>query len=362
MSPQQASEIKEKAMELKYSKAWSGMLLCVVAGITGCGSSPSTTGSTTGLAAGGATSVYAIQEPPYGSADTVLQFTAGGNGSLSPTSSFTTPSGFFAQSIVLDSTGQIYVGGNNSTGVYQVLAYAAGSTGAATPSRTITLSSPIYQNNPVSLSVDSAGNLYVVGFYGSVTEYSSTASGTAVPLRTITGTATTLPSLYCYGVAFDSAGNMYVSTANTTLSGGQILEFATAANGNVAPIRTITTGTNIFYGIAVDASGNIFAAEDNTNGTAPALIAEFSPTASGAATPTKTITVSGTTPSIFGGLRIDSVGNLYGLLDTEVGSGSTATNSFSVVAIGPNASGNIAPAAQLTSSSLSNPSGQIAIR
>jgi hypothetical protein len=325
----------------------------IVLGTVGCGSSPSGYNGT--LAPGGASYVYSVQEVAVGSY-AVEQFLSSSNGSTTPTSSLLTPVNFTAASVVVDSTGQIYVGGNNSAGIYQVLAYAPGASGTATPTRTINLTSYYNGSGAESLSVDASNNLYVLNFYGTITEYSPTANGTATPLRTITGTV--LSNQYCYGVAIDGAGNLYVATANNSLTGGTILVFAAGASGNVAPTRTITTPTNVFFGIAVDSVGDVWATEDNLSGTAPASLVEFFSSASGAPTPNRTIDFTGTTPSIMLGLRMDSAGNLFTLLDTDVNN----ADSFSIVSVGPNAGGNIAPATQMSSTSLTNPTGEIAIK
>jgi hypothetical protein len=347
-------------------------LIGVLAGLAGCGGSSSSgaaaagngNGSGTGaLLAGGAASVYVVQNAASGTSS-ILQFTAGANGAMTPASTLNAPTGFSATAVAVDATGQIYVGGELST-QEEVLVYPAGSTGNAAPSRTILISGGAYYSfNPIeSLSVDASLNLYVAGFSGTVTVYSASANGAATPARSLSGTLTTLANYYVYGVTTDTAGNVYVAAGGTGLSGGAILVFGSAANGNVAPARTITSSGSTFYGVAVDASGNVYAAEDNfSTGTTAAVIAEFSATASGAATPSKTITLTGTTPSIFGGLRIDSVGNIYAVLATQVGTGATATGAYSVVAMGPGATGSIAPAAQMTSAAWSSPGPQLAIR
>ena len=79
-----------------------------------------------------------------------------------------------------------------------------------------------------------------------MTVYSSTATGNALPIRTIAGNRTGISEPL--GVAVDTTGRLYVSQPNS------ISVFAPRASGNVAPIATIKGHrTGIFYagGIAV---------------------------------------------------------------------------------------------------------------
>ena len=356
-----------------WMKAETGIvcgLALTLGALIGCGGSSSSgtgstgTGTTTpvgALAAGGATSVYVVQSPQTGS-NSILQFAAAANGATTPAATLTAPTSFQVTAVALDAAGQIYVGGALA-GQPEILAYAAGSTGPATPTRTILFGSSNPYNPVESLTVDSAGNLYVVGFSGTIAVYSATATGAATPTRTISGALTTLPNLYPYTLALDSTGNMYVAAGNNNGVGGAILVFGPTANGNVAPTRMITSSTLAFFGMAVDASGNIFTSEDDfSKGVAPAVLAEFSPTATGAATPTKTITLTGTTPSILAAMRMDAVGNLYAVLATQVGTGANATAAYSVVAVGPTATGTMAPAAQMTSTAWSSSGSSLAIK
>lgn len=294
-----------------------------------------------------AASIYVIE----GGSPTVLQFAANSTGSVSPSSSLTT-SLVAAHAIAVDASGQIYVGGD-LVGLNRdvVLIYPAGSSGAATPIRTIDL----LESNITfarSLAVDTAGNLYVGG--NGVAVYAPTANGVATPIRQIAGAATQIAGLQ--DIAIDASGNLFVAngvvasttTTNgvvtTTPASGSIVEFSSTANGNVAPSFVIP-GSNPFWGVTVDASGNVYATQ-NAGTTVLTLgsIFEFAP---GATTPSRTISGTATNFYGFGGIFVDSNGYLY------VDSVSEANNTITaaVEQFAPGSNGNVAPSAQLTSSS-----------
>lgn len=321
----------------------------------GCGGSPSPStggsGSTTsGLASGGAASVYVIQDDGIVPA-TILQFVAGANGAASPTTAATLPVGFFVEGLAVDSLGQLYVGGNAMSGQDEILVYASGTN---TPARTILVT----DGGPIA--VDNAGSVYLAGS-GTIYVYSSLATGTATPTRSFTSTSSQLTSGYPINISVDAAGSVYVATTNTAEISGSILVFGAASSGNVTPARTIALNS-VPLGVATDGSGNIFVTENNVTPTGPSTAATIAEFPIGSSTPSKAITLTGTTPSEIGGIKVDSVGNVYALMSTPVGSGSTRTNSFSVVSLGPSVTGNTVPTEQLTSPALTAAGTEIAIR
>jgi hypothetical protein len=96
-------------------------------------------------------------------------------------------------------------------------------------------------NSPTQLAFDTNGTLYVVND-NSVTEYASGHVGNVAPVRRIAGSQTKLTTYdyrRAYGIAVDSSGSVYVTTATGNLIGA-VQIFAPHANGNVAPIRTIS--------------------------------------------------------------------------------------------------------------------------
>jgi hypothetical protein len=342
--------------------------------VVGCADGTSGGGTTQGpLATGGATSLYVVQQSPTGGQSYVLQYSATATGTVTPTATLLPASTFVPECVATDSVGEVYVGGYSGTnGLYEVLVYAAGASGPATPLRTITLpssySSASSYIDPTSLSVDAAGNLYVLGEDAVVAVYAANASGAATPSRLIAGSATGL--LEPLGIAADALGNIYVSNVVPTgisSESGEILVFQTGSTGNVAPVRTITS-PSIFYGVALDASGDLFTAEDTVTvsssgqvtGTTGEIVA-FAPLSNGAATPYRTIAGPATGITFGGGIRVDGAGNVYMLNDTVTASSTGNTATYTVLGFGPQASGDAEPAVDMGSSAWPNATSEIAV-
>ena len=112
-----------------------------LATLAGCGSSSSGSGGGGGTIppASGAKSVYVVEGSSSGLGGSILNFNVGSQGSIAPASSLTLPSNFEVLSVATDSAGQIYVGGYALPNL-EILAYPAGSSGDATPSRTLVTS------------------------------------------------------------------------------------------------------------------------------------------------------------------------------------------------------------------------------
>jgi hypothetical protein len=121
--------------------------------------------------------------------------------------------------------------------------------------RTITLDN----NSDVfySIAVGGDGLLYagVTGEPYAIQVFSKTASGSAKPIRTISGDQTGISG--ALALAIDASGELLVANP------GNIEVFAPGANGNVAPIRVISgdqTGLNAPFNLAVGADGNVYVA------------------------------------------------------------------------------------------------------
>jgi hypothetical protein len=298
--------------------------------LAGCGNAPLNQ-----LARGGATTIYVVSEDPGG--NPIQEFSTTATGTVSPTATLLLPSDFQASAVAFDSSGQIYVSGGSFS--YQILVYPAGSTGSATPTRTITEN----YGPPTDIAVSSSGTLYVIcNSPGAIAVYPSTANGFATPTALIQGPATQLSNPNT--IAVDPSGNIYVP--NYTREG--ILVFAAGATGDVDPIRTITTSTGNFWGLALDASGDLYATkgQGDLNSEVDSIV-EFAPGADGAATPIKTITSSALTYSR--GLSRDSAGNLYVQVSTRTGLSPNLFFVDSILGFGPNASGSVTPGIDLTS-------------
>jgi hypothetical protein len=253
--------------------------------------------------------------------------------------------------VATDSAGEIYVGGSTATtGTYEICVFAAGATGAPTPTRTITETSV----QPTGMAIDSAGLLYVTGPTANIAVFSATANGTPTPVSLISGAATLLAQPIA--IAVDSAKNIYVTNIASSSVTGTIVVFASGATGNVAPGRVISPGANLslFYGVALDASGNVYATAVLDNGVSisnPAIV-EYAGGVSGSATPTKTITSSALSNGY--DIALDSVGNMY------LVSGASASQ-LSVLGFGPSATGSVAPAVDFSSGIWNDGGPQIAV-
>jgi hypothetical protein len=200
--------------------------------------------------------------------------------------------------------------------------------------------------------VDSSGQLYVLTGYTNldgVVVYAASANGAATPVRTIQG-ALTLFEVDGEALALDHAGTIYVASLGVGGAAGQVYAFASGLSGNVAPTRTIasaSTGSGNIFALDTDAAGNLYVV-----GLAPGLpivstIYEFSATASGAATPIRTIAGAYTSLAYVRSLHLDTVGNIY----------IAAANNSQVpyiAAFASTATGNIGPSISFASSAFAD--------
>lgn len=345
-----------------------GVMTWTLAVLVGCGSSTKGGGTVTPPPETGAKAVYVISDTANGTGGSILKFGVGSEGNVAPQATLLPPSELQVVSVATDDSGQIYVGGYADPN-WEILVYPAGSTGSATPTRTLLLGTFETTNFviPGSMTIDAEGVLYVAGPGGNVAVFSATANGSGAPTQLITSSILTGP----VGVAVDSSGNMYVSNevATNNVSTGAIYVFAKGATGNATPIREITS-PNVFFGIALDASGNIYATEDtyttDTSGDVTAVTAqlvEFAGTATGDATPIKSVEIpSGGAPfTVAAGLRIDSAGYAYLAAQTASGAAASDIVSTSVLEYSPDWYSGSNPAFNFTSSSWVYPQEQIAI-
>jgi len=329
----------------------------IVYGVLGCASgTPAGSGNATDpLAAGGATTIYTVQQAS--GAYSILEFPVTAAGVTKPAATLT-PSGISSiQTVATDSTGQIYVGVLTTTGLPEILVYPAGSSGSPAPSRTIIGSFSAGAGTfteTSSMTVGPNGQLYVLSpsgtssaAPGTIAVFSATANGTATPVSFISGASTQLTD--ALSIAIDTAGNMYVSSV-TSAPTGAILVFPSGGTGNLAPQRVITS-PSVFYGVAVDSNMDIFAVEDSPTAATAGSLVEFT----SGLTVSKTISGSATGFFFGGGLRIDSAGNLF------VVNADPSTDSFTLLAFGPTASGNITPAVSFSSTAWNAAGSELAI-
>lgn len=293
--------------------------------------------------------LYVVQDGSAALTNSVLQFPANGSGSLAPANTVTVPSQTAYDAVAVDTAGNLYVSASVVTAppfLNEILVYAAGATGSATPARTIT--GPSLSTSISSIAVDSTGEVYALSG-NSIGVFAANASTNATPLRQIAGALTQLNS--ASAIAVDAAQNIYV--ANT--AGGNVLVFSSTQSGNVAPAGIITgTSGNLGApsGVAIDSSGDIYVASFNQPSNSSAVL-EFAPGATGNATPTRTLT--SVASDTLAGLAVDALDNLY--VYTATGS-QLAVDVFS-----PNQSGSSAPSRTISSTAWTASNyGQIAVR
>jgi len=129
------------------------------------------------------------------------------------------------------------------------------------------------------------------------------------------------------GVALDAAGNLYVA-AHIPAFG--ITVYAATASGSATPTRTITgcsTGLNGPFGIARDAASNLYVANHLSS-----TITVYAAGTSGNSTPIRTIAGASTGLSDPNGIALDAAGNLY-----------VANWPSSITVYAAGATGNVAP-------------------
>lgn len=127
-----------------------------------------------------------------------------------------------------------------------VLRFNAGASGNVAPASLITGINPPIANG---FAFDPAGNLYVIGAAtvptdttGNVLVFASGAKGAATPIRSIGGSSTGI--INALGVRLDAAGNAYVlnNDVNRTVwpEASTITMFPAGSQGNVAPASALT--------------------------------------------------------------------------------------------------------------------------
>ena len=232
--------------------------------LTGCGSS----GSPIGPQA--AKNVYMLN---YASTneqvtDTVLTFPVSASGAATPSATLNLPSDFNAYTVASGPNGDLYVGGyqgaDANTG--EILVYAAGATGSATPTTIIT--GGVSNNGttfdfPYFLTLNSKGQIFVQSDDYSVVVFAPGATGAATPTQYISWGQTNFDDIW--GIAADAAGEVFIADYENNA----VYAFAAGATGNAAPVRTITgTDTAVFtepYLLASDDAGDITVSNWNEN-------------------------------------------------------------------------------------------------
>ncbi len=155
------------------------------------------------------------------------------------------------ESLAVDATGAIYLSSLNTSGTGgSILVFAAGANGNVPPINSLTAPAGFAFTG---VAVDASDNIDATTSTISGTnlstllEYSPGSTGAATPLRTISGSATTLSSgLSAAGaLRLDTAGNMYLPLQTVSGSGYaySVLEFSAGSNGNVAPYAQVSSAS-----------------------------------------------------------------------------------------------------------------------
>ena len=321
-------------------------LLLVMYGCGGGSSGGSGTGPT-------ASNVYINQdivlEPQL--SPSILQFSTTATGSVSPSPKLKGPAGVAFIGLAVDGPGNLYVGGTIHSSPFpssEILVYAPGASGTATPFRTIAGASTglnvLNESLVYALALDATGNIYVSSYvnvggilYPGVSIFSASANGNVAPTNVIAGSATTISGFSPGQIAVDSANHVY--TAGGSLpQPDSILIFNSSSPGNGPPTSSIT-GSNTMIedvvGIALDSAGNIYVANGNAGVSTPSILV-FSAGSTGNVAPIRTISGSATTMIAAGNLSVDSDGNVY-VVDLS-----------DILKFGPTSSGNVPPIATIS--------------
>ncbi len=183
---------------------------------------------------------------------------------------------------VSEGTGYMTGAPANPLTVSQIVEFAPGATGAATPIRTLV--TPYLEG---TFALDPTAGLAVTDLFVpfEVDVFSATANGNAVPVRTIR--AVTYGPYIPDSVGFDASGNLYVSS----LGDGTMKVYAPGASGNATPIRSVEK-LPPFRATGVDSAGNVYVAVDNDDSTSAVLV--YSAGANGVSTPVRTLSGAAT--------------------------------------------------------------------
>jgi hypothetical protein len=240
---------------------------------------------------------------------------------------FNSPEAVFADTV----NNELYVADFTAKAI---LVFPLGASGNVAPTRTL-IDGPNSGINAVrDMVVDTVHNeLIVDSINNTIRVFSRTASGDAVPLRTISGANTLLNNPI--SIAFDPvADELFVDSydvAGPSLPG--ILVFNRTDSGNVAPKRSIS-GSNTQFGnftnyVAVDLpNGELLAEGDTGQG-----VVVFNLTDSGNVAPKRNLTGGATGFNEVGGMIVDDVNDRL-IATNRPGGGADALFAFSRTANG----------------------------
>ncbi len=236
------------------------------------------------------------------------------------------------QGLAIDSTGNLYIADTGNHRIRKVTTAGVISTvaggGVAGFSGDGGVATSAQLNTPMSVAVDSQGNLYIADTYNSrvrkVTTMGviSTVAGGAAGFSGDGGPATAAAVSAIEGLAVDSAGNLYIAD-----NGNNRVRKITAATGVISTVAgngtqgfsgdgDLAIAAELFYpqGVAVDAAGNLYIADSGNNRIRRVTAAGIISTIAGNGTPDFSGDGGLATAAELGypvGLAVDSAGNLY---------------------------------------------------
>jgi hypothetical protein len=209
-------------------------------------------------------------------------------------------------------------------------------------------SSPSLEIAGSQVSVDGAGNIYVVSESNtSIDEYSVT-SPLSQPVRSLSvGTGTKIPAIK--DVLASATGEIFVS------DGKGIAVFSPTATGNDDPVRYILGNSQPAGGpstaitpgvITLDSSDNLY-----VQNSVDSSVSVFGPKDTGTVVPSRTIAgplthLTGSGAHYVAGMATDAAGNLY--VACLCASADGKGNDFGVFEFDPAANGNVAPIRYVT--------------
>ena len=335
----------------------AGLLLAgLVLTLTGCSSVGTTFGNIHGAPAVGVYVVQnnPVSGSTAASGE-ILQFSTSSSGVTAPISTINYSKATSLAYLSLDGYGDVYTSATEGSSGSAILEFPVGSSNDAQPIGDIPFNSTTGITGINGLAVDAAGDIYAAGAGFGVVGFGYSQNGSvapylALPLGTQAADLTTLE--LPYAPAVDTKGYLYV--ANTTSADvsapaptAPIVVFAPEATGSVAPVRTLSGSlTTLSFGtpqgMATDSAGNLYVT-NYVSGVSSILI--FGPGATGNTPPLRDITGSNTQLGCVGGIALDNEGYLYVVSTSTCGSTANPT----VLKFSTTGNGNIAPAATFTS-------------
>ncbi|WP_295648926.1 gliding motility-associated C-terminal domain-containing protein [uncultured Mucilaginibacter sp.] len=243
-----------------------------------------------------------------------------GTGNFVGTSaSFNYPGG-----VVVDGTGNVYVGDQTNNLIRKITPTGAVSTFAGNGLQGSNNGSAGIASfsSPAGLVFDAAGNLYVADRMNNMVRkitpsgVVSTFAGSGVT-SAVNGTGTAAGFYGCSGLAIDQAGNLYVADQDNHMirkitSTGVVT--TVAGSGSIGNANGLATSAsfNQPFGVAVDVSGNIFVADEFNNLirkiTPVGLVSTLAGNGSASSIDAVGLSASFNYPS---GVTLDGLGNMY---------------------------------------------------